>query len=816
MPLLSDAYHDITGAVAVPSYDDLADAYAEAPWPLRQAFPKSPRQWEGGQAPNRAEVEFPVPSSERMPKSEKEYLATSKPQVTAETARGAHRSTMHSPQPRMATAAQAVGRAAEMTRQRQPGIPGLQPPNFRRDQLKFPTTPEQVADAEAAKRNERLLSLKPQVEFPEEAPPREGDDSMGRLFERSAANGFPVSSAPPGTAGPGPRQIARPTLSGAAAGQEQARGEVMDALAAELGVGPERTMDPVADQGERILRGKGMISPDPGVPQVDFPLRGRPDEPGSGGRRLAALADTARTVREQAEDQERSRALAEAAAAAQKQRQKQREIDEATAAAAKAEQEAERLAAAEERRKRAPVDGMGGVMIDPLERATADVDLDGRYRGPKGSRAAPFALSAQDLSDITGGAVDGFGDLGGEGLGIDYGMLADKMGLPADMPADEREERAKVFLGDQVSRSANNEVREARGGGSYFTPSQDARDGYERRSMAVEAAKIKKTWPTMSPEARADLEDAVDRGDRRAMGEIRRQLYDDQNQQAAAYIRDRNAARAVGANLRDPNIGLGMFFRSAGIPQTPEETSRFLRQFGMFGPAAGVDANEAYLQDSQNTLEATKSTANAGLEGQKALARATVDAATARAAGEGAKTAAARDEAALDRAAAKQQGDARNKTELEVADKTAQAREAANKPEPLKGDQLQNSLKMISDGLINGTYPDAQQALIQYVNNIKELNGGSPDGDAKTTRDARVELIRSVLGRTDAMKNPWVRALLEQHVAEAFRTPLSRYWNKEQAAQDFQRAVAELGIEPTNARTEPIYEYLWNVAMSRR
>lgn len=809
-PVLSDARDAISSMT--PSSLDLAHSYGFS----------APREWESGQAATRPEVEFPVPSSEAMPKTEWDYLDTAKPQVSAETARMAHRSTMGSPPPpRMATPAQAVGRAYEMTRQRPPGIPELQPHNFRRDQLRFPKTPEEIADAEAAKRNERLLGLKPQVDFPEEAPPRQGDDSMGRLFERSAANGFPVSAAPPGTVGPGPRQITRPTLSGAAAEQEQARGEVMDALAAELGVGPGRTMDPVADQSERILRQKGMIASGPGVPQVDFPLRGRPEEPGSGGRRLAALADTARTVREQAEAQERSRALAEAAAAAKK----QREIDEANAAAAKAEQEAERLAAAEEQRKRAPVAGMGGVMIDPLERATADVDLDGRYRGPKGSRAAPFALSAQDLGDITGGAVQEFGDLGAQGLEIDYGMLADKMGLPADMPADEREERAKVFLGDQVSRSKNNDVRQARGGGSYFTPSQEARDGYERRSMAVEAAKIKKTWPTMSQEASAALDDAVAKGDRRAMGTIRRQLYDDQNQQAAAYIRDRNAARAVGANLRDPNIGLGMFHRSVGMAQNPQDQARVLRQFGMFGPAAGVDSNQTFLQDSANTLEGTKYTADAGVKGQEALAKGTVDAARATADGVRAKTEAAREEAARDRESNERINKARNDTELKVAGKTLEGREAANKPDPLPGDRMQHSLAVISEGLLNGTYPDAQQAVNQFATNIVSLGGGTPDEKSikAIEKQARTELIRSVLGRTDAMKNPVVLALIEKHVADAFPSPVGSYVSNplgqsgaERAAQEFQTELAALGIEPNNAQTAELYKYLWNRRTSGR
>lgn len=817
-PVLSGARDAISGARdailgAMPSNEDFVDAYADHGLTGRPR-----REWQNGSAPKQQAVEFPAPSSRLhlpgvgRPNSREEYLETVSPKLPEGGA----------PPPRMATAAQAVGRAAEMTRQRPPGIPELQPHNFRRDQLKFPTTPEQVADAEAAKRNERLLSLKPQVEFPEEAPPREGDDSMGRLFERSAANGFPVSAAPPGTIGPGPRQIARPTLTGAAAEQEQARGEVMDALAAELGVGPGRTMDPVADQSERILRQKGMIASDPGVPQIDFPLRGRPEEPGSGGRRLAALADTARTVREQAEAQERSRALAEAAAAAKK----QREIDEANAAAAKAEQEAERLAAAEERRKRNPMAGIGGVMIDPLERETADVDFLGRPPGPKGSRSAPFAMSPKDISDITGGAAEDFRDLAGPGaksLGIDYAMLADKMGLPADMPEDERLEKARVFLGDQVRRSTKNSVFQARGGGTYFAPSPESRERMRLSRARLDARLLRRDYPGLSENQEAALAAAEAKGDIDGILKIRQGAFSAKQAAEAKYRSDVAGMRAITANLRNPALRDGMLHESLRNARTREEMAKVFRQFGIQDVADRLDLLSAQENMQEGINEAGVKRARLELKGTRAQARGAVEAAQATADGLRFKTEAARQEAALDRAAAKQQGDARNKTELEVADKTAQAREAANKPEPLKGDQLQNSLKMISDGLINGTYPDAQQALIQYVNNIKELSGGSPNGDKETTRTARVELIRSVLGRTDAMKNPAVLALLEQHVAEAFPRPVGSYLSNplgqsgaERAAQEFQKEMAALGIEPSNAQTAELYKYLWNRRTSGR
>jgi hypothetical protein len=478
---------------------------------------------------------------------------------------------------------------------------------------------------------------------------------MDRLKERSAANGFPISDAPArGFALPGhePKNF---SVDGAIAEQAIGRDEAIAAMAQEMGVGPQNQFPSEIDEKIAAVRQASGKSPSPVDSQLVMPktiayppppgalidaglapqFPPTPDEisarsarvasaaamprladgavvPGLGtgvispsaSNRVATLARDARKAQE-ARSAEEAAAKLKADATAQQDRAKAETAAKAEAAA----KEQERVAAEqEEQRRRSPMAGMGGVMISPAERMNADTNISGRYSGPVGSRKAPMAMSPSDVNDVTGMEMSPL-EAHEAGATPDYDLLADKLGLPRDMPEEERLEQARVFWGDQVSRSKNSVVREAQGGGFYFSPTDEAKDRYRRQGLAADARSIKRTYPRSQDGGQEHIEaldQAVAENDPKSIGEIRKRLYDDRQTATAAFIRDRGRMQQVTRNMTDPRLAPAMLAESLKNAQTPQQKADVYRQFGMDEQAELIESRGSAESQADKNRSSTE------------------------------------------------------------------------------------------------------------------------------------------------------------------------------------------------------------------
>lgn len=673
----------------------------------------------------------------------------------------------------------------------------LRPHDFRRPvgELVFPSDtahhiPSASQASEQARRNRTNFAAESlgagRLRFPEAQQPQ-GADSMDRLAGRSAENGFsfsPYPDPPGGRTAAGPRQIARKSVDEMVGEADSERDASMAALAQEMGLDPNNRINDRDVRASAAIRARAPAPP--AEDKLFFPMapgQAESEADASAARRIGMLTSGMRAIKERREADaaaEKLRADAEQARASQKQAAAAKAAKEESARKAKEAQEAsarkasERQAAldaraareeegrrAEEQRRRAPIGDLAGVPISPLERAGADVNISGRYSGPLGSRMAPRALSERDIRDITGGVALDFAELApdenGDVVDVNYGMLADKMGLPADMPEDERAERAKVFLGDQLSRSQNSSVKRNQDG-SYFAPSPEARGRYGQRALVVEASKIKERWPrnqSGGQEHFAELDDAVANGDSRKIGEIRRRLYDEQNAAAAAFIRDRGRAMNITRNITDPRVAPGALATALENARTPEDVAMALREFGLHGVAEPIDARAAAAGEARlaRENEAQQEELNRQLKREELGTQETIAGMNAAAAGAelGRKDKLANRELDIDKQNADTNAsEAANRAKaLEEQARREQAREDAERAATTAknmgaGDYRQNERKLAVDRLMDPegqVSPDA--AIDIYLRNINQASEKPGGNQAVLTReDALFDILR--------------------------------------------------------------------------
>ena len=768
-----------------------------------------------------------------------------------------------------------------------PQVAGPSPRELR-PELMFPKATDQQnhpgweADKEkaAAERRQqfnqkaRENAEKNRLRFPDPPAPPQGADSMDRLMGRSAANGFPISEAPPrGFALPGhePKNF---SAADAIEGQAGDRAKTITAMAEEMGVGPENQFPSDIDRkiaAVRQAQGKPATPVDseltmprtiayppppkalidaglaPSFPPTPDEIKAREERiiaaatpgefkngpnPGLGfgvltpsaSNRVATLARDARKQQE-SKSAEESAAKLKADATAQ---QEQVKAERQRVAAEKAEKdsaEEERLAVQTERtRRHAPMAGIGGVMISPAERMTADTNVSGRYSGPVGSRSAPMAMSPQDVKDVTG--IEG-SPAAAMDAKPDYGLLADKMGLPADMDPDERLEQAMVFWGDQISRSKNSDVKEAQGGGFYFAPSKEAKDRYKQAGLRADARSIKTTYPRNQSGTQDHIEaldQAVANNSPQEIGQIRRALYDDRNTATAAFIRDRGRMQQATRNMTDPRLAPAALAESLKAAQTPQEKADVYRQFGRADLADQIETRLSSEGEGERGRRSTErmhrlddATKNAETQSRERVGLAGADASKANVQAQGAK-----DQKELDlkgrEVAVKEKDQA-----SEDAARSARA-DADERDREMKqwgpGDAQEAAATRVLAPILNAGDEETPRALAEvpaivkkHYMNVKQMmqDEGIEGAEAYTLEQAGEELLAQANRGHDPVQHPVLRAWVKTEGGRLARmAKKSSGWSQSQTRQKqyeaFRDGMARIGINETS----PLFKEVMN------
>lgn len=755
-------------------------------------------------------------------------------------------------------------------------------------ELVFPKAADQQihpgweADKEKAAAERRLqfnqksreAAEKNRLRFPDPPAQPQGADSMDRLMGRSAANGFPISEAPPrGFALPGhePKNF---SAADAIDGQAGDRAKTITAMAEEMGVGPENQFPSDIDRkiaAVRQAQGKPALPVDseltmprtiayppppgalidaglaPSFPPTPDEIKAREERiiaaatpgefkngpnPGLGfGVLTPSASNRVATLARDARKQQESKSAEEAAAKLKDDAKAQQDLANAEReriASEKAEKdsaEAERLAAQTERtRRHAPMAGIGGVMISPAERMTADTNVSGRYSGPVGSRSAPMAMSPQDVKDVTG--IEG-SPAAAMDAKPDYGLLADKMGLPADMDPDERLEQAMVFWGDQISRSKNSDVKEAQGGGFYFAPSEDAKDRYKQAGLRADVRSIKTTYPRNQSGTQDHIEaldQAVANNSPQEIGQIRRALYDDRNTATAAFIRDRGRMQQATRNMTDPRLAPAALAESLKAAQTPQEKADVYRQFGRADLADQIETRLSAEGEANQGRRSTErmhriddTTKNAQIQAGERVgiagAKATEATGSAKAARDDREL--GLEERKVDVLEQNQASDAKAREGKAAAD--AQEREE-KKWGP--GDAQEAAATRVLAPILNAGDEETPRALAEvpaivkkHYMNVKQMmqDQGIEGAETYTLEQAGEELLAQANRGHDPVQHPVLRAWVKTEGGRLARmAKKSSGWSQSQTRQKqyeaFRDGMARIGIDETS----PLFKEVMN------
>jgi hypothetical protein len=534
--------------------------------------------------------------------------------------------------------------------------------------------------------------------------------------------------------------------------------------------------------------------------------------------RLAVLARDAQKQKD-SKSAEEATAKLKADAAAQQERVKAERQRLATEKAEKDSAEKDRLAAeAENTRRHSPMAGMGGVMISPAERMTADTNISGRYSGPVGSRSAPMAMSPQDVLDV----ADWEGSpatADGAGFTPDYDILADKMGLPADMDPDERLEKAMVFWGDQISRSKNSDIREAQGGGFYFSPTEKAKERYKQAGLRADARSIKTTYPRNQSGGQEHidaLDAAVDNNRPEEIGEIRKKLYDDRNTATAAFIRDRGRMAQTTRNMTDPRLAPAALAESLKAATTPQQKAEVYRQFGRADLADQIETRLSAEGEAERGRLSTErmhrlddATKNAQIQSGERVGIAGADASKA---GTVAKAGQEEKELGLkERQVVVQEKDQESEAEARRTRAAADAQEREEKKWG-PGDAQEAAATRVLAPILAAGAEETPRALAEvpaivkkhYMNVKQMMQDNQIEGaETYTEQQAGEELLRQALRGKDATQHPvlrvWVATESKRMANEAKKVSgWGATATKQKQYEAFRQGMARIGIDESS------------------